>query len=173
MANGRIGAEVTGLGQEKFRLDSFIGGGSFGEVYKATGLTSGMIVAVKVVPEHKLSDPTTLAFRTVLNETRAEMLKVNHPNVVRMLYADSGTDPSIGPYVIMEYVDGGNVHMLLDRRSRNSEHFTLDEAVALMRGIALGAQAINEHCSSEQVPRAFSPSLRMIFAAHSPATYWT
>lgn len=145
MANGRVGVEVTGPSREKFRLDSYIGGGSFGEVYKAFGLTSGMTVAIKMVPASKLSDPQTLAFRTVLNETRAEMLKISHPNVVSVLYTDSGTDQSIGPYVIMEYVEGGNLQGLLDERSRNSEPFPLNEAVPLMREIALGAQAINEH----------------------------
>jgi serine/threonine protein kinase len=145
MANGRIGTVVLGPNQEKFRLDSFIGGGAFGEVYRASGLTSGSTVAVKMAPEGKLSDPTTLAFRTVLNETQAEMLKVNHPNVVRVLYADPGTDPKLGPYVVMEYVDGGNLQELLAERSRVSKRFTLDEAVALMGGIVLGAQAINEH----------------------------
>lgn len=145
MADGRIGTVVMGSNQEKFHLDSYIGGGSFGEVYKASGLTSGMTVAVKMAPEDKLSDPTTLAFRTVLNETRAEMLKVNHPNVVRVLYADPGTDTKIGPYVIMEYVDGGNLQELLAERSRASKRFALDEAITLMGGIVLGAQAINEH----------------------------
>jgi serine/threonine protein kinase len=87
MANGRIGTLVIGPNQEKVHLDSYIGGGSFGEVYKASGLTSGITVAVKMAPEDKLSDPTTLAFRTVLNETQAEMLKVKHPNVVRVLNA--------------------------------------------------------------------------------------
>jgi len=145
MANGRIGTSVIGPNQEKFHLDSYLGGGSFGEVYRASGLISGITVAVKMAPEDKLSDPTTLSFRTVLNETRAEMLKVNHPNVVRVLYADPGTDTKLGPYVVMEYVDGGNLQELLAERSRVSTRFTLEEAVALMRGIVLGAQAINEH----------------------------
>lgn len=145
MADTRIGTEVAGPNQEKFRLNSFIGGGAFGKVYKASGLASGISVAVKMAPEDKLSDPTTLAFRTVLNETRAEMLKVIHPNVVRVLYADPGTETNIGPYIIMEYVDGGNLQKLLDDRSRALTPFTLDEALALMGGITLGAQAINEY----------------------------
>ena len=116
MADTRIGTEVTGPNQERFRLDSFIGGGAFGKVYKASGLISGTMVAVKMAPEDKLSDPTTLAFRTVLNETREEILRVNHPNVVRVLYADPGTDTNIGPYLVMEYVGGGNLQKLLNER---------------------------------------------------------
>lgn len=145
MADGRIGIVLAGPNDENFRLDSFLGGGAFGRVYKASGLASRNTVAIKMAPEDKLADPTTLAFRTVLNETREEMLKVNHPNVVRVLYADPGTEASVGPYIIMDYVDGGNLQKLLDERSRDSKPFTLDEAVALMGGITLGAQAINEH----------------------------
>ncbi len=55
MTNGRIGTEVTGLNQEKFRLESYLGGGAFGEVYKAAGLASGVTVAVKMAPKHKFS----------------------------------------------------------------------------------------------------------------------
>src|SRR5690349_10574856 len=99
---GRIGTEIVGPNKEKFVIDEYRGGGSFGEVYKAASLISGLIVAVKLVPQHKLKDPATLAFRTLINETRAEMLSVSHPNVVRVLHADPGTNPDIGPYVVME-----------------------------------------------------------------------
>ncbi len=120
-ADRRIGTKIFGPNKETFHLDSYLGGGAFGKVYKASGLTSGITVAVKMAPEDKLSDPTTLAFRSVLNETRAEMLRINHENVVRVLYADSATDPKIGPYIIMEYVDGANLQKLLDERKLNSK----------------------------------------------------
>lgn len=145
MANKRIGTEITGPNRERFRIESRLGSGSFGEVYRAVGVTSGMLVAVKMVPAQKLEDPTTLAVRTVLNEVRADMVKINHPNVVRILHVDSGTDSKVGPYVMMEYVGGGTLHALLDRRRGESKPFTLNEAVSLMRGIALGTQAVNEH----------------------------
>jgi hypothetical protein len=73
------------------------------------------------------------------------MLKVDHPNIVRMLYVDTGSDPAVGPYVIMEFVAGGNLQKLIDDRLTASQEFTFNEAVSLMRGIAMGAQAVNEH----------------------------
>ncbi len=145
MADGRIGSKLLGPGSEQFRIESLLGGGAFGEVYKAVGLESGAPVAVKMVPEAKLNDPQTLAVRTVLNETRMEMLKVNHPNVVRVLHVDTGSDPKVGPYVMMEFVAGGNLQNLIDARHAKSTEFTLNEALSLMRAIALGAQAVNEH----------------------------
>jgi hypothetical protein len=46
---------------------------------------------------------------------------------------------------VIEFVDGGTLKDLIDRRRSALEPFTLDEAIHLMRGIALGAQAVNEH----------------------------
>src|SRR6266404_3221489 len=145
MPDRRVGSLLEGPDHEEFRLDHFLGEGSFGKVYKATGLKSLMTVAVKTAPEDKLSDPTTLAFRTMLNEMSADMLKVNYPNVVQILHTNTGTDSNIGPYLIMEYVEGGNLQQVIDQRLAANSPFTLEEAIALMRGIALGAQAINEH----------------------------
>jgi serine/threonine protein kinase len=144
MANGRIDIEVTGPNTEQFHIESFLSGGAFGEVYKAVGLKSGTPVAVKMVPEQKLNDPQTLAVKTVLNETRMEMLKVTHPNVVRVLFVDTGSEPAIGPYVMMEFIAGGNLQHLIDGRRIQSTEFTIDKALSLMRSIALGTQAINE-----------------------------
>lgn len=145
MADDRLGIEVTGPDSEHFRIESRLGGGAFGEVYKAVGLKSGAAVAVKMVPAQKLNDPQTLAVKTVLNETRVEMLKVNHPNVVRVLHVDTGADPKVGPYVMMEFIAGGNLQNLIDDRRIRPEGFMLDDALSLMRGIALGTQAVNEH----------------------------
>ncbi len=145
MANKRIGIGITGPNQELFVVKARLGSGAFGEVYKASGAQSKTIVAVKMVPAQKLHDPHTLAIRTVLNETRVEMLKVDHPNIVRVLYVDTGSNPAVGPYVMMELVAGGNLQKLIDDRRTRSQEFTLDEALSLMRGIAMGAQAVNEH----------------------------
>lgn len=145
MTNERLGMEITGPNAERFRIEARLGNGSFGEVYKAVGITSGLAAAVKMIPREKLNDPSTLSKRTVLNEVRLAMMQVNHPNVVRVLHVDEGTDPETGPIIMMEYVEGGTLHQHLERKRNKGESLTLDEALALMRGIALGAQAINEH----------------------------
>ncbi len=145
MTNERLGIEIVGPKAERFRIESRLGSGSFGEVYKAVGLASGLEAAVKMIPREKLNDPSTLSKRTILNEVRLAMMMVNHPNVVRVLHVDEGTGPETGPIIMMEYVEGGTLHQYLDLKRNNGESLTLDEALALMRGIAIGAQAINEH----------------------------
>ncbi len=145
MPKKRIGIQIKGPDAEAFIVKARLGSGAFGEVYKATGLESKISVAVKLVPTQKLNDPQTLAVRTVLNETKMEMLKVEHPNVVRVFYVDTGSDPAVGPYVMMEFIAGGNLQELIDKRHTASDELALDDALALMRGVAMGAQAVNEH----------------------------
>ncbi|MFY9621553.1 MAG: serine/threonine-protein kinase [Pyrinomonadaceae bacterium] len=145
MARKRIGRRITGPNGEAFELKSRLGNGAFGEVFKATGVESNAYVAVKMVPPNKLNDPQALAVRTVLNETKVEMLKVDHPNVVRVLHVDAGSDASLGPYLIMEFIAGGNLQNLVDAKRSKSSQFTFEEALSLMRSIAMGAQAVNEH----------------------------
>lgn len=145
MPNTRLGIEVEGPGNEMFRVESKLGAGSFGEVYRAVGVDSGLVVAIKIVPEAKLADPATMALRTVVNEIRTAMLEVRHPNVVRILYVNDGTDPALGPYLVMEFVDGQNLRAFLDARKLSAKQLPLDEALDLMRQIALGAQEVNAH----------------------------
>lgn len=166
MPDRRIGLLIEGPSHEDFRLDAFVGGGSFGRVYRAIGFTSSKTVAVKTPPEEKLSDPTTPAFRSVLNEMSADMLKVNHPNVVQILHTNSGKDSKIGPYLIMEYVEGGNLQEKIDQRLAANSPFSLEEAIALMRGIALGAQAINKHLVHRDITRGRSSPASKTHAAN-------
>lgn len=141
----RIGTQIVGPAQKRFRIETRVGNGSFGEVYRAVGVESGTVVAVKMVPKDKLLDPSTLSIKTVLNEGRVAMLLVKHPNVVNVLHVDTGADVSIGPYLMMEYIEGGNLQGLINQRQQERSQLSLDEALSLMRGITFGAQAINEH----------------------------
>ena len=56
MANSRIGMEISGSAGEQFRIDTFLDNGAFGEVYKVTGVKSGAVAVVKMVPLSKLRD---------------------------------------------------------------------------------------------------------------------
>ena len=102
----RIGFAIIGPSGEQFRLTDYLGQGFFGEVYRAVGLSSGRIVAVKLIPVGTLQNPTRTQ-TALLNEIRTTS-KIVHPNVVQVLHVS--TDPSaIGPYLVMEYVSGGTV----------------------------------------------------------------
>src|SRR5207244_1384248 len=91
----RIGLQLEGPDEELFEIAEFKGQGHFGEVYRAVGLTSGLQVAVKLLQISSLIDPST---RTALLNEIELAGQIVHANVVQVLHADKGTNPSIGPY---------------------------------------------------------------------------
>ncbi len=136
-----IGQEINGPQNESFRIIDFLGRGAFGEVYRATGVSTGVVIAVKLLPLGEMADgPERVA---LLNETRAAR-QITHPNVVQVLYVDDGRNNDIGPYVCMEYVSGGTLASLLRGQNQAGALIPIARAVEMMIDIAQGARAINE-----------------------------
>jgi serine/threonine protein kinase len=134
-----IGTTFIGPDHETFKTTDFLGKGGFGEVYRATGESSGKVVAVKLLPLGSLSsDDSKIA---LLQEMRAAQ-QIKHPNVVEVLFVNDGTSSQIGPYVVMEYVSGGSLAKRLERQS--GTQIPLETAIEMMIDIAQGTKAINE-----------------------------
>ena len=70
--------------------------------------------------------------------------EVDHPNVIHI--CSSGQEPDIGPYIVMEYVDGGSLRNIL----RNGRAISEEEAVVVVRAIASALSALGKkgivHC---------------------------
>ena len=70
--------------------------------------------------------------------------EVDHPNVVHI--CSSGKEPDIGPYIVMEYLDGGSLRDILRNRRAISE----EQAVVVVRAIASALSALGKkgiiHC---------------------------
>jgi eukaryotic-like serine/threonine-protein kinase len=133
-----LGTNIVGPNNETFSVTEFLGNGAFGEVYRAKGIESGSILAVKLLPLGVLSSSGS-KFALLKNEIRAAQ-QVKHPNVVQVLYLNDGTSSSTGPYVVMEYVSGGNLAKLLRIQAQSSTHAPLNRAIELMIGIAQGEE---------------------------------
>jgi serine/threonine protein kinase len=131
------GTTFAGPNGETFKITDFLGQGGFGEVYRAAGEISGLVVAVKLLPVGALSSSDSK--NALLNEIQAAQ-QIKHPNVVHVLHVNDGTLSQIGPYVVMEYVSGGNLAMVL----RAGTQIPLSRATEMMIDIAQGARAINE-----------------------------
>jgi eukaryotic-like serine/threonine-protein kinase len=140
MAGSMIGVEINGPSDEKFRLTDYLGHGFFGEVYRITGLSSGRIAAVKLIPINTLEDPT--AQTALLNEIQVSG-QIIHPNVVQVLYVNTGPS-SIGPYLIMEFISGGTLAGQLRAQQSANTPIPMPRAREMMIDIAQGARAINE-----------------------------
>jgi eukaryotic-like serine/threonine-protein kinase len=136
-----IGASITGPQGETYVITDFLGRGAFGEVYRATGKSAGAVIAVKLLPVGQLSHDTSR--RALLNEIKAAQ-QINHPNVVRVLHVDEGSNPNLGPYVCMEYVSGGTLAQLLRAQGKAGTQIPLARALEMMIDVAQGLRAVNE-----------------------------
>jgi eukaryotic-like serine/threonine-protein kinase len=85
--------------RQRYRLDTELGRGGMGVVYRATDLDLQRQVAVKLLPE-RVSSPD--ARERFLREARAAAA-LNHPNIVAV--HDVGEDHGV-PFFVMELVEG-------------------------------------------------------------------
>ena len=122
--DGRLSGKTVSDG--RFRLESFIGGGSFGAVYRGLDLQLGGPVAIKLSTGPGVSEN---AFRR-----EAKLLhSIQHPNVVRVL-AYGKSDDLGAHYIVMEYLDGTPLEKLLEKGPLSSEQLA---ELALQIGDAL------------------------------------
>ncbi len=109
------GPEVRpgGLLAERYRLESRIGSGAFGTVYRAIHLELDSPVAVKVLQGGVERDADAIArFR----REGISACRVRHPNAVTVL--DFGVTPNGTAYLVMELLDGHSLFEELLRRGR-------------------------------------------------------
>src|SRR3954471_2858456 len=111
-----IGKVVAG----RFQLLAEAGSGGMGTVYRARDLTDGATVAVKILTGRE-------AREAVRFEQEAAILSgLTHPAIVR--YLTSGVAEAGERFIAMEWLDGEDLAMRLDRKP-----VTIAEAVAVAR----------------------------------------
>ena len=118
----------------KWRVESQIGEGGMGLVYKATG-PDGEEIALKVVKAELARDQV---FRRRFEREVAVAARVGHPNVVPVI--ESGEEDGI-PYMAQQYIGGGS----LEDRIKRDGPLTLDAAVDICTQVASGLDAMHEH----------------------------
>lgn len=100
--------------------------GGFGTLYRARHCALPRAAAIKVLRHDLAHDPKMLA--RFEREARA-LASLRHPNVVDVY--DLGDLPDGRPYIIMQWLDGPNLHELIDRHGR----FPLDRALAALAAL--------------------------------------
>jgi eukaryotic-like serine/threonine-protein kinase len=140
MAGFRIGLELAGPSGERYRLTDYLGQGSFGEVYTASGLVSGRIVAVKLLPVNTVQNPD--AQIALLNEIKLAS-QIIHPNVVQVIFVEEGATP-VGPYLMMEFISGGTLAGFLRTQKNQNSTIPIPRAREMLTDIAQGTRAINQ-----------------------------
>jgi len=107
----------------EYLLDAKIGGGTFGEVWRARHhVWHDQLVAIKI--------PTDMQYVRNLQREGAAIHGLMHPNIVRAMGFDPYADP---PYLVMEYVPGVSLRTLISEKS-----LRVPDAVAIMRQVLAG-----------------------------------
>jgi eukaryotic-like serine/threonine-protein kinase len=116
---------------EKYQVESFIGSGELGRVFKAVHTSVGSHVAIKFLLPHHLVSETTV--RRFVRETKAAS-RIASEHSVRVF--DTGSSHPYGPYVVMEYVDGGDIAGRLEQNGPLSVHDAIDVTVQAALALA-------------------------------------
>jgi serine/threonine-protein kinase len=97
----------------RYEPTRLLGEGGMGCVYLARDLNGGRPVVIKVMHEHVAADAK---FRERFRRETALMSRLRHPNAVAFLGA--AEDEKVGPFLVMEYVQGQGLDKLLPRGGR-------------------------------------------------------
>ena len=107
----------------EYILDHKIGGGAFGEVWRAHHhVWTDQLVAVKI--------PTQTDYLRELQREGVAVHGLVHPNIVRAIGFDPYADP---PYLTMEYVPGTSLRPLI-----SGKQVTVMDSVAILRQVLAG-----------------------------------
>jgi eukaryotic-like serine/threonine-protein kinase len=109
----------------RYRLADFLGAGGMGEVYRATHLTTGQVVAIKILTAAEI-EARWLA--RVYHEARVQQ-GLNHPNIVKLIEL---VDLQGRPCLVLEYIGGESLGERLERQGR----LPAREALRLLQTIA-------------------------------------
>jgi hypothetical protein len=134
IAQSAASAFVASSGVPGYEIESELGRGGMGVVYRAKQVSLNRIVALKMVPGGEFADPQELA--RFLGEAEV-VAAVRHPHVVQVY--DFGQH--VGrPYFAMEHLGGGSLVSLV----RASGRLTPARAAELIEKIARGVQAAHD-----------------------------
>src|SRR5689334_956461 len=107
----------------QYQIESMLGKGGMGAVYRARHILLGDRVAIKVLPPEMRGNTEWL--RRFQREGQAAR-RFRHPNAVTVYDLRTSSDGTI--YLVMEYVEGNTLDMELKKRGK----FTPAEAVTVL-----------------------------------------
>ena len=116
-----------------YEIQSPVGAGGMGEVYRARDTRLDRVVAIKVLPGHLASDPQ---LRERFDREAKAISSLNHPHICALY--DVGQQDGID-FLVMEYLDG---ETLADRLVRG--RLPLTEALPIARQMADALEAAHD-----------------------------
>lgn len=120
---------------EKYKVLDVLGEGGMGRVLLCEHLLLQKLVAVKQLHPTECGVPGSV--ERFLREARA-IAKLEHPNVVRVMDVDS---TGKGPLIVMDYVDGTNLHALIVDHGKLPVHRVAEYVKQTARAIGCAHEA--------------------------------
>ncbi|MDQ3281053.1 MAG: serine/threonine protein kinase [Acidobacteriota bacterium] len=114
----------------KYQILSRLGVGGMGEVYKVLHVHLNAIRVIKLMRSNIASDPG--AHERFLREARLAT-KIQHPNVAALF--DFSTIDDGSHYMVWEYIEGINLHELIDLRGPLSPRYAAKVAAQALLGL--------------------------------------
>ncbi|UCD57114.1 MAG: serine/threonine protein kinase, partial [Candidatus Hydrogenedentota bacterium] len=127
--------QLAGTRLGNYEIESLLGRGGMGVVYKARQISLDRVVALKILPPNLSSDPSYI--KRFEREARA-VAKLSHPNILHIY--DVGEDKDLH-FFSMEYVEGRTLDEFLKEKGRLDP----DEAVRIITQAAQGIEHAHEN----------------------------
>ena len=118
----------------RFEVREYLGGGTFGRVYRAYDPDLHCEVAIKIPRYDQFANREEE--RRFLREARATF-ELNHPHIVR---AHSVGHERKTPYIVSDFIDGGSLDSLMERRELSAQ-----EAAQIAAQIADALHYAHDH----------------------------
>ncbi|MEZ6136001.1 MAG: serine/threonine-protein kinase [Pirellulaceae bacterium] len=150
MPLAELAAMLEGKQLDHFLVETMIGGGGMGAVFRGVDMRLDRVVAIKVIPGSKRDPETLRRFRL---EAQAAA-RLDHPNIARVYYVGEAEQWN---YIVFEFIDGINIRDLVEMEGALS----VDDAVFYARQVAEALQHAHER---EVVHRDVKPSNVLVTA---------
>src|SRR3989337_2394501 len=124
----------------EYIVESFVGRGSFGDVYSIRKKIVNEIYALKTLSAPFVDETTLKSFS---NEGKLA-LEISHPNVIQYYYFHDGNlYKDLPMYIIMEYADGGTLENRIKEKINDKSFYSNDELFAIFSQLIEGMKAVN------------------------------
>jgi eukaryotic-like serine/threonine-protein kinase len=110
---------------DNYRLESLLGDGGMGTVYRAYDVNLERWVAIKLMHPHFARQPE---FRARLRQEAKAAAALDHPSIVRIL--DFGDNGDVA-YIVMEYVGGGSLRAHLQRLQSRERFLPIQQSLQI------------------------------------------
>ena len=129
---------LLGLTLGRYKINSLLGEGGMGAVFKARDETLKRDVALKVMNPQFSRLPN---FQERFLQEARTVARLSHPNIVQIFdFGQQVLDEVQQLFIVMEFIPGQNLSLALKEYRNRNQPFPLLEAMEMMRQVALALE---------------------------------